>query len=177
MIGRGAATMTVLETDRLVLRRLSAGDAGFIATLLNDESFIRSIGDRGVRTLADAEAYIANGPVASYDRFGFGLYLVASKEAGESMGICGLLKRDALEHVDIGFAFLPEFWHRGFALESALAVKGHARDQLGLARLVAVVQPGNLPSIRVLEKIGLRHEGSVRLSAEGPDLLLYGSAL
>ncbi len=166
--------MTVLETDRLVLRRMAKEDAAFIFRLLNDESFIRNIGDRGIRTLADAERYIANVPVASYDRFGYGLYLVESKETGEAMGICGLVKRDVLPHTDIGFAFLPAFWHRGFAVEAARAVKAHARDQCRLPRLLAVVQPGNQASIRVLERIGLQREGTVRLSPDDCDLLLFG---
>jgi len=169
--------VTVLETDRLVLRRLSKGDAPFILRLLTDDSFIRNIGDRGVRTIADAERYIANVPVASYDRFGFGLYLVESKATGEAMGICGLVKRDVLPHVDIGFAFLPAYWRQGFAVESARAVKAHARDQFQLPRLLAVVQPENQPSIRVLEKIGLQLEGRVRLSPDDCDLQLYGSDL
>jgi [ribosomal protein S5]-alanine N-acetyltransferase len=168
------AAVTVLETDRLVLRRLSKADAPFILRLLNDESFVRNIGDRGVRTVADAERYIANVPMASYDRFGYGLYLVESKETGEAMGLCGLVKRDALPHADIGFAFLPAYWRQGFAEEAARAVKAHARGDCRLPRLLAVVQPENQPSIRVLEKIGLQREGSVRLSADDRDLLLFG---
>src|SRR5713101_5466483 len=101
--------MLVLETKRLSLRRLSVDDAEFILKLLNEASFIQNIGDKGVRTIDDARSYIRNGPVASYEKFGFGLWLVEMKASGVRAGICGLLKRDVLEHVDIGYAFLPEF--------------------------------------------------------------------
>ncbi len=109
----------VLETHRLRLRRLSVDDAGFILRLLNEPSFIQNIGDRNVRTIEEARAYILNGPVASYETHGFGLWMVETKDAGTHIGICGLLKREVLEDVDIGYALLPEFWSRGYALESA----------------------------------------------------------
>ena len=119
MIQSGVA---VVESERLSLRRLNAGDAEFIVVLLNDSSFLRNIGDRGVRTVADACRYIANGPVASYEKFGFGLFLVQLKESGAPIGICGLLKRESLDDVDVGFAFLPAFRQKGYAFESAAAV-------------------------------------------------------
>jgi ribosomal-protein-alanine N-acetyltransferase len=169
--------MTVLKTERLVLRHILPGDAGFMLALLNEPSFVRNIGDRGVRTAEDARAYIMNGPVASYERHGFGLYLVVLRDSGELAGICGLVKRDALDDVDIGFAFLPAHWAKGYAIESATAVRDYARDTVRLKRLIAVVQPENRPSIRVLEKLGLRPERMVRLDVEGPDLVLYGAAL
>ena len=109
--------MTVIETERLVLRHLSTEDAGFILELLNEPSFIRNIGDRGVRTIEGANTYILNGPVASYARNGFGLYLVKLKETDESIGMCGLIKRDTLDDVDIGYALLPRFWSKGYAVE------------------------------------------------------------
>jgi len=122
-----------LETDRLRLRRLSVDDADakFILRLLNEPSFIQNIGDRGVRTIEDARAYILQGPVASYEKFGFGLLLVEQKESGLAIGMCGLLKRDVLEHIDIGYALLPEFWSQGYALESASAVMSYVRVKLG----------------------------------------------
>jgi len=141
--------------------------------LLNDPSFIRNIGDRGVRTVADACAYILNGPVASYSKNGFGLYLVVLKETNESIGICGLIKRDGLEDVDLGYAFLPRFWARGFAVESAKAVKAYAKDVIGLHRIVAITDPENEGSIRVLEKIGFRFEKMVRLSDDDIELKLF----
>ena len=115
--------MKILETERLLLRQFSLADAELILELLNEPSFIRNIGNRGVRTLADARSYILNGPVASYAKNGFGLYLVVLKQTNESIGMCGLIKRDTLEDVDIGYAFLPRFWARGYAVESARAVQ------------------------------------------------------
>ncbi len=167
--------MTVLETERLLLRQLSTEDAGFILELLNEPSFIRNIGDRGVRTIEDANSYILNGPVASYAKNGFGLYLVKLKETNESIGMCGLIKRDTLEDVDIGYAFLPRFWSKGYAVELAQAVKEYAKNTIGLNRIVAIVDPENAGSIRVLEKIGLQFEKMVRLSEDDIHLKLFGA--
>ena len=169
--------MTILETERLLIRQLSTEDAGFILELLNEPSFIRNIGDRGVRTIEGANAYIVNGPVASYAKNGFGLYLVKLKETDESIGMCGLIKRDTLEDVDIGYAFLPKFWSKGYAFESARAVKEYAKNTVGLDRIVAIVDPENGGSIRVLEKIGLQFEKMVRLSEDDIDLKLFGTSL
>ena len=167
--------MTVLETDRLHLRQLSSEDAGFILELLNEPSFIRNIGDRGVRTMEGANSYILNGPVASYAKNGFGLYLVKLKETAESIGMCGLIKRDTLEDVDIGYAYLPRFWSKGYAVEAAQAVKEYAKNVVGLNRLVAIVDPENAGSMRVLEKIGLQFERMVRLAKDDIELKLFGA--
>jgi RimJ/RimL family protein N-acetyltransferase len=169
--------LNILETERLLLRQFAAADAEFILQQVNEPSFIQNIGDRGVRTLDDARAYISDGPVASYEKNGFGLYLVALKESGESIGMCGLIKRDTLDDVDIGYAFLPKFWGKGYAVEAALAVKAYAKDMIGLKRIVAITDPANEGSIRVLEKIGLRFERMVRLSADDIELKLFGADL
>ncbi|PTL83444.1 GNAT family N-acetyltransferase [Vitiosangium sp. GDMCC 1.1324] len=170
--------MNLLETERLSLRRLSVdADAEFILELLNEPSFIKNIGDRGVRSVEDARRYIVNGPVASYERYGFGLYRVGLKASDEPMGMCGLLKRDSIEDVEVGFAFLPRFWSKGYALESAAAVKAHGRDVLGLKRLAAIVNPDNQGSIRVLERIGLKYERMVRLPGEAQDIRFYAVEL
>lgn len=165
--------MKVLETERLVLRRITVEDAEFMLELLNEPSFLRFIGDRGVRTVDDARAYISKGPVDSYERNGFGLYLTELRSYGTPIGICGLLKRESLEDVDIGFAFLPEFWANGYASESASAVMAYARDALGLDRVVAVTSPDNGASIRVLEKLGMEFERKAQLVEDGPQLELY----
>ena len=164
--------MNILETERLSLREFTADDAAFILELVNESSFIQNIGDRGVRTLSDAVRYIEAGPVSSYARNGFGLYLVTLKESGESIGMCGLIKRDALDDVDIGYAYLPRFWSKGYAVEAALAVKEQGRN-LGLQRLVGVTDPANAGSIRVLEKIGFTFENMVRLAADDIELKLF----
>ena len=165
--------MFVLETERLTLRRLSAEDAAFILELLNDPDFLRNIGDKGVRTEEDASRYIQNGPVASYERFGFGLYAVELKASGEPIGICGLLKRDTLPDADIGFAFLPDFRSKGYAVESASAVRRYGWDALGLRRILAITSQENSGSIRVLEKIGFRFERLIKLSEDEPELKLF----
>ena len=162
-----------LETTRLNLRHLSTDDASFILELLNDPSFIQNIGDRGVRTLADAEAYLLKGPVASYEKNGFGLDLVILKETSESIGICGLIKRDTLEDVDIGYALLPKFWSKGYAVEAALAVMEYGQKVMGLKRIVAITVPENKGSVRVLEKIGLKFEKMVKLAGDDTELMLF----
>ena len=169
--------MTVFETERLTLHQFTAGDAEFILELVNEPSFIQNIGDRGVRTTSDAIKYIETGPVASYARNGFGLCKVMLKESGESIGMCGLIKRDALDDVDIGYAYLPKYWSKGYAVEAALGVKEFARDVVKLKRIVAIVDPANLSSIRLLEKIGMKFERLVRPSADDIELKLFGCNL
>ena len=167
--------MIVLKTERLTLRKLTTDDAGFLLELLNEPSFIQNIGDRNVRTIDDACRYALNGPIASYEQHGFGLYLVELKESGAAIGICGLVKRDSLPDADIGFAFLPAFWRRGYALESALGVKQYGFNVLGLKRILAIVNPKNAASIGVLEKIGLSYDRMVRMAEDAPEICLYSS--
>jgi RimJ/RimL family protein N-acetyltransferase len=167
-------TTTILETARLRLREITDADAPFILTLLNDPSFLRNIGDRGVRTLDDARAYIEKGPRASYALHGFGLWLVELRDDGSPLGICGLLKRDVLEDVDIGFAFLPEHQGKGYGFESAGTVLDYARRVRRLPRVVAIVSAGNDVSARLLEKLGLSFEGMVQPFPGEPPLRLFG---
>ncbi len=170
------ASLNIAETGRLLLRRLHAKDAAFILKLLNEPSWLRYIGDKGVTTLQSAERYIDNGPVEMYARLGFGLYLVELKEVGEPIGICGLIKRAALDDIDLGFAFLPGFWGYGYAFEAASAVLSYAASMLGISRIVAITSRDNVPSGKLLEKLGFRLEGSVRLQDDGEDLELYAMA-
>jgi len=165
--------LKVLETERLNLRWMSADDAAFMRGLLNEPSWLRFIGDRGVRTLDDARNYILTGPVASYARLGFGLYVVELKESGDPIGICGLVKRDFLDDVDIGFAFLPQYWRQGYAYEAASAVMGYGTETLGLKRIVAITAADNHSSARLLEKLGLRFERMVSYPGDGHDVRLF----
>ncbi len=167
--------MNILETERLMLRRLAAGDAAFILELLNEPAFLENIGDRGARTLADARRYIAKGPVASYRKFGFGLYLVELKDSGAPIGICGLLKRESLDDVDIGFAFLRKYWSQGYARESAAAVMHYGWTTLRLQRIVAITKPNNHASITLLEILGLRFEKTVALPDHGGENKLFAA--
>ena len=167
--------MNVLQTERLNLRRMSLDDAEFIVELLNDPAFLRFIGDKGVRTTEDARQYILTGPVDSYERHGFGLWLVELKDSETPIGICGLLKRETLSDVDIGFAFLPQYRSKGYAFESAAAVMRYGRNVLGLRRVVAITNEENIDSLRVLEKIGMSFDRMIRLSEEGPEIRLLAS--
>lgn len=163
----------ILDTERLTLREMSVDDAAFMLGLLNEASFLRFIGDRGVRTVEDARGYLLKGPIDSYQRFGFGMYLVELKGEASPMGVCGLVKRETLPDVDIGFAFMPAFWSKGYALESAAAVMGYAREVVGLKRLVAIVSPDNERSIRLLSKLGFRFERMITWPEDGAQLELY----
>lgn len=168
--------MKILETERLVVRRLVLDDAAFILELLNEPAFLENIGDRGARTLADARRYIARGPVASYRKFGFGLYMVELKDSGAPIGICGLLKRDWLADVDIGFAFLQKYWSRGYARESAAAVMHYGWTTLRLKRIVAITKPTNQPSITLLERLGLRFEKNITQPDHGGENKLFAAS-
>jgi RimJ/RimL family protein N-acetyltransferase len=166
----------VLETARLILRKLSIDDAGFILELLNEPSFLRYIGDKGVRNLEEARQYILTGPVASYERYGFGLYLVELKESNSPIGICGLVKREALPDADIGFAFLPAYWSKGYAVESASAVMAYACEVLQRKRILGITSLDNHASMKVLTKLGLRFDRRIRLSETEPELRLFVSS-
>lgn len=167
--------MNVIQTDRLALRQLRLHDAEFILELLNEATFLRFIGDKGVRTLDDARSYILKGPMDSYARHGFGLYAACLLD-GTPAGICGLVKRDGLADVDVGFAFLSRHCSKGYAVESASAVLSHAKRVLRLQRIVAITLPENFGSIAVLEKIGLKFERMIKLAEHGPELELFGPA-
>ena len=170
---RGVNVVIVLETDRLVLRHLTLNDAPFIVELLNEPSFLRFIGDRGVRSQQDARQYILNGPIASYKKNGFGLWLAFLRETGDPIGICGLLKRDTLPDPDVGFAFLPAYWRQGYAFESASAVLKHGGESLGLKRIVAITSPDNVASIGALEKMGMKFEAIKRLDGDTREVRLF----
>jgi len=165
--------LNILETERLTLRELSETDGAFILRLLNERSFLRFIGDKGIRNLDGALAYILNGPVASYEKNGFGLYLVQLKTNNTPIGICGLLKRESLADVDIGFAFVPEVWNHGYAFESANAVMIYGKDVLKLPRIVAITDKDNEASRKLLEKLGLFFDRMIDLSGKGDETRLF----
>ena len=163
----------VLETDRLVLRRFTAEDASFIVGLFNDEAFLRFIGDKGVRTEADAVSYIEREYIASYSRNGFGSYCVLRKHDGVPVGSCGLLLRDWLPDADLGYAFLPAYWGQGYAVEAARGVIEHAVNSLGMRRIVAITDPENIDSMKVLSRVGFSPAGTVRKTDTSPPLNLF----
>jgi RimJ/RimL family protein N-acetyltransferase len=167
--------MSVLETERLTLRKITVDDAAFMLDLLNQPSFIQFIGDRGIRTLDDARDIILKRYIDAYERLGFGIYLTLLREDQTPIGICGLVKRDGLDDVDVGYAFLPQFWSKGYASESVSAVLAYARNTLGIRRILGITTPDNAGSIRVLEKAGLKFEGIVKLPGEEAELKLFAT--
>lgn len=169
--------MQVLETERLILRWFTPGDAAFIFDLLNQPSWKRFIGDRGIDSHEAAGYYIERTLLASYRQHGFGLYAVEHKAEPALAGMCGLIKRDGLGDIDIGFAFLPRFEAQGLAYEAASAVLAFSANTLGLARVVAIASIDNERSARLLERLGMRYEGLVRLPADGEQLKLYAIEL
>jgi len=168
--------MIVCETPRLRLRHLLDSDAPFILELLNEPDFIRNIGDRQVRTLADARNYIQHGPLVSYSQHGFGLFLVELRENDAPIGICGLLKRDYLQDVDVGFALRESYRGKGYAFEAARAAMRHGKDDLGISRIVAITSPDNQASMKVLRKLGLEFERTLRLADQSRDTHLFTPA-
>ena len=161
----------VLQTPRLAMRELRGSDAPFILRLLNDPAWLRYIGDRGVRTVEGAREYLETRMISMYARLGFGLWMVEPRTGGAPMGICGLVKRDQLPEVDLGFAFMPEFRGKGHAYESALAVRDHATRALGLRRLLAITSPANADSVRLLERLGFAREREMPWAGDEKDVV------
>jgi RimJ/RimL family protein N-acetyltransferase len=166
----------IARTARLRLRHVVPDDAAVYLEVLNDPAFIQYIGDRGVRTLEDAATSIVDGPMAMQRARGHSMYMVELIESGEPVGLSGLIKRDFLADVDIGYAFLPRHRGQGYALEAAQAVAGHAWE-LGLARLAAIVNPDNRASIGLLLKLGMRFERFIVPAAGQRGVNLYGMTL
>ena len=165
--------MAVIETERLSLSHLTLDDCDFIIELLNEPSFSRYIGDKGVRTVDDARQYLEEGPICQYREFGYGLYRVVEKGTGRSVGICGLVNREAFDTPDLGFAFLKAYWSQGYATESSAAVMRHARDELGMDRVIAMADGENQRSTRVLDKLGFTFETMVTMPDETEEVRQY----
>jgi ribosomal-protein-alanine N-acetyltransferase len=164
----------VIETERLILRKFTLDDAAFMLELLNTPAWLRFIGDRNVRTIEEAGQYLLNGNIRSYREYGFGFYVVVIKETNESLGICGIVKREGLDDIDIGFGFLPQFIGKGYGYEAATAMLDYALNDLKIKRIVAIVNPENVVSIALIKKIGLQFEKMVRLSNKDIELMLFG---
>ncbi|HZV70466.1 MAG TPA: GNAT family N-acetyltransferase [Saprospiraceae bacterium] len=164
-----------LKTDRLVLRDFDIPDASFIVELLNSKGWLEFIGDRKVRTIEDAEAYLVNGPIKSYRENGFGMCLVSLNSDDTPIGACGLLKRDYLDHPDIGFAFLPEHAGKGYGFESASAILRHEKETLEIDHVLAFSVPFNVASIKLLEKLGFHFEKAFKMPGEEEELFLYSN--
>jgi len=165
--------VSMISTQRLLVRPITIDDAPFILTLLNEPSFLRYIGDKQVRTVEDARQYILNGPVASYEQHGFGLCLMELKELHTPVGMCGILKRDGLPDPDIGFALIPDFWNKGLAFEAATAVLKDARERLKIDRILAITSLDNDASINLLDRLGFRFERVMQLTPESDPVKLF----
>jgi [ribosomal protein S5]-alanine N-acetyltransferase len=163
----------VFETERLIVRWLDVSDQDFILRLLNEPGWLKYIGDKGVRSLEDAENYILSGPRSMYERLGFGLFVAEIIETRLPIGLCGLIKRDGLEDVDIGFAFLEAHQSKGYAYEAANGTMEYAR-KLGMNRIVAITTKDNASSSKLLEKLGMLLAGYVTLPNDTEELKLYG---
>jgi RimJ/RimL family protein N-acetyltransferase len=164
----------ILETERLQLRELTTADAAFIIELLNSPGWLEYIGDRNVHNEEQAIGYLENGPIKSYALNGYGLFMVMLKESQTPIGMCGIINRDILAHPDIGFALLPEYAGQGYAFEMAAATLKYAKETLNLPKILAIVLPTNPRSIRLLEKIGLKQEGTFVYPDSEEELLMYG---
>jgi RimJ/RimL family protein N-acetyltransferase len=165
--------MKILETDRLVLRQLSLDDAAFILELMNEPAFIENVADRGLRTTEDAAAFLSEKMLPSYLRFGFGFYCMELKDCGTPIGICGLIKRDTLDQVDIGYATLERHGGKGYTFEACAAVYVYGREVLGLPAIVAITSPGNRASQHILEKLGMRFRRRVQVPGFPTESFLY----
>ncbi|MBC3861982.1 GNAT family N-acetyltransferase [Undibacterium jejuense] len=159
--------MQAIITNRLALRLFNINDVKFVYELMNDPSWIKNIGNRGISDLEKARAWIVEGPLACQARFGFSFYVVTLRDTGIAIGCCGLIKRDVLEHADIGYAFLPAYWGNGYALEAALATVRHAEEDLGLDKLLAITSPDNISSNKLIKKMGFNLDDVVVLNLSG----------
>lgn len=166
--------MGIISTERLLLEEVEKSDAAFIFELLNSPSWIANIGDRQINSLMDAEKYIEQSFVKTYQENGFGLYKMVLKEIGQPIGICGLVNRPTLPNVDIGFALLPNFERKGYAFEAAKATMDFAKTNLKLTTVLGITIPSNIPSRKLLEKIGLQHIKTE--TTNGEELMIYSTA-
>ncbi len=163
----------IMETERLRLREATLDDAAFALAIYNSPGFIEFVGDRGLRTLEDATAYLEKNLMGSYAKNGFGLYVVELKDTGEAVGMCGLVDRPGLDAPDIGFTFLGEHMRMGYGFESAAAVLKFGRESLGMDRILAIVDPKNAKSIGLIEKLGLVYDREIQLPGDDKAISQY----
>ncbi len=167
----------VLETQRLLLRRVTLDDADLMLSIWNDPAFVRYVGDRGVRTIEQAKTALTEGVLRLFERYGYGPFCVVRKTDGMRIGICGLFRREVLDDPDIGFALLPQYCGSGFAGEAARAVVAHARDDLGIDMLTAIVSPDNAPSVGLIGKLGFSFDRGITMPGEEQEISLYSMRL
>jgi len=166
----------ILETERLLLRQFTLDDSTFILKLLNTDTWVRFIGDRKIKSIEDARQYLLNGPIKSYQVNGFGLSLVALKDSGEPIGMCGILKRDTLNAPDIGYALLPDYEGQGYAFEIAKATVTYALQTLHMPQILAITKADNERSVKLLHKLDFRFEKMLKLNVDGEELMLFAAS-
>ena len=170
--------MLITETQRLIISKVTLNDAPFFVELMNTPSWLKYIGDRHIKTVNDAENHLNNGILKSYQESGYGFYKVAQKiEPEKAIGIVGLVKRNELEHTDIGFGYLPEFEGKGFGYESSVAIMKLAKNRFKLDRVLAITNPENKSSIHLLEKLGLSFQKHIKPFDDNEELLLFAKDL
>jgi [ribosomal protein S5]-alanine N-acetyltransferase len=169
--------MTFIDTDRLSIRYMTVEDFRFIYRLLNEPTWIKYIGDKGIKTEDDAKNYIQTGPLQMYKDYGFGLYLVTLKETAVPIGLCGLIKRPSLENIDLGYAFLPEHTGKGYAFEATKAVMDYGKEQLSIEKLIAITTIDNIKSEKVLLKLGFSYDSLIKGTNDLEELKLFTKVL
>jgi RimJ/RimL family protein N-acetyltransferase len=162
--------MTVLETERLQILEFKKKDAKFVFDLVNEPAWIEFIGDKNVKTLNDASNFIEHKLQLSYKENGFGLFLVQLKELNIPIGMCGLVNRPELDDIDVGFAFLAKHRKKGYAFESSKAMLDYAKNTLKINKIVAITNPNNMASGKLLEKLGFTFDKLIDLSKDGKDM-------
>ena len=161
----------ILETERLILREFNLDDAEFVLTLLNTPEWLKFIGDRNVHSLEDAKMYLEEEPMKSYEQNRFGLWMVALKDTKIPIGMCGLINRPTLDDIDIGFALLSEHSKKGYALEIASATMDYGTNVIGLKKIIAITDPSNETSQKLLKKLGMTLVEEIEEEAYGTSLL------
>ncbi|MCB0381935.1 MAG: GNAT family N-acetyltransferase [Psychroserpens sp.] len=170
--------MIVAETNRLLLSKITVEDAAFILELMNTPGWLKYNGDRNVKTLEQASDYIKNNQLKCYETHGYGYYKLQVKcENLKPIGTSGLLKREQLEHVDIGFSLLPDYHRKGYAYEAASEIMKLAKTSFNIKTLSAITLPINHPSIHLLEKLGLSYQKTVKPFEDDKELLLFAKNL
>lgn len=168
-------TYKTFETERLLLKPCVEEDAAFIYKLLNCESWLKNIGDRDVKSVEEAGAYIRTKMYPQLKKLGFGNYTVIRKSDGAKIGTCGLHDRKGLEGVDIGFAFLAEYEKQGYGFESANELKKQGFELFALKQINAITLPSNIASQKLLEKLGLQFIKMITLPNDNEELMFYSS--
>jgi len=162
-----------LKSERLILSEFTKNDASFFYQLVNEPAWKQYIGDKNVHTILDAEKYLENNIIPSYKKFGFGFYVVTLKEDNTSIGMCGLIKRDWMDYVEIGFAFLAQYRGKGYAIESSIATKKYAKEKLAISQIAAITDVDNEKSGNLLNRLGLEFDKLISYPGENKKCKLY----